>query len=187
MKGPERIETARLILRKPLLEDAEAVFSRCASDPEVTKYLAWPRHRSIEDTNVFLRFSDAEWERWPAGPYLIESRADRQLLGSAGLVFEAPTIATTGYVLARDAWGHGYATEALGAVVILARGLGILQLYALCHPGNPPSVRVLEKCGFIRDNVLVQHVFPNLGSAQPEDCLRYVRDFTYSRTDFERS
>jgi RimJ/RimL family protein N-acetyltransferase len=84
MKGPERIETARLLLRKPVLDDAEAVFSRYASDPEVTKYLAWPRHGSIEHTRLFLRFSDAEWERWPVGPYLIEFKDDLQLLGAQG-------------------------------------------------------------------------------------------------------
>src|SRR6266545_7718451 len=120
MKGPERIETARLLLRKPIFEDAEAVFSGYASIPEVTKYVGWPRHRSLEDTKSFLRYSAAEWERWPAGPYLIESRADQQLLGSTGLGFESPNVAATGYVLARDAWGHGYATEALSAIVTLA-------------------------------------------------------------------
>ena len=42
MKGPERFETSRLVLRKPTLADAEAVFIRYASDPEVTRYLGWP-------------------------------------------------------------------------------------------------------------------------------------------------
>jgi RimJ/RimL family protein N-acetyltransferase len=51
--------------------DAELIFRRYASDPEVTKFLGWPRHTSIEQTQAFLEFSDAEWEKWPAGPYLI--------------------------------------------------------------------------------------------------------------------
>ena len=54
MKGPERIETARLVLRKPTSADAEAVFHRYSSDPEVTKFLGWSRHRSVEQTRVFL-------------------------------------------------------------------------------------------------------------------------------------
>src|SRR5258708_3322743 len=106
MKGPERIETSRLVLRRPATADAWAVYTRYSSDAEVTKYLGWQRHLSIEQTKAFLAFSEAEWNRWPAGPYLIESRSERKLLGSTGLAFEAPTVAGTGYVLARDAWGQ---------------------------------------------------------------------------------
>jgi len=178
VKRLERIETTRLLLRKPAIEDAEAVFSRYASNPEVTKYLAWPRHGTVEHTRLFLRFSDAEWEKWPAGPYLIESRNDHRLLGSTGLGFETPTLASTGYVLARDAWGYGYATEALAAIVESARELGIQEVYALCHAAHSASARVLEKCGFVRESLLTRHLeFPNLGTGQPEDCLRYARHF----------
>jgi RimJ/RimL family protein N-acetyltransferase len=178
MTGPERIETARLVLRKPFSADADAVFSRYASDPEATKYLGWPRHLSVEDTRSFLAFSEAEWRRWPAGPYLIELRAGQQLLGSTGLAFETDTLASTGYVLARDAWGCGYATEALNALVDVAPRLGVGRLYALCHPGHRASARVLEKCGFALDGLLERHTrFPNLGSGEPEDCLRYSLRF----------
>lgn len=123
---------------------------------------------------MFLRFCVAEWERWPAGPYLIESKADHQVLGSTGLAFETPTLAATGYVLSRDSWGQGFATEALGAMVKLAGDLGIRQLSALCHPANAASARVLEKSGFIRESLSVRKAeFPNLRSGEPEDCLRY--------------
>jgi RimJ/RimL family protein N-acetyltransferase len=176
MKGPERIETARLLLRKPTPAEAESIFSRYASDPEVTRYLSWPTHSSIEQTKMFLTFSDAEWEQWPAGPYLIESKEGRQLLGGTGLAFETLTIATTGYVLARDAWGRGYATEALGAMVRLAHDLGTPQLVAQCHASHKASVRVLEKCGFLRESLMGRMVFPNMSTAQPEDCLRFVRN-----------
>jgi RimJ/RimL family protein N-acetyltransferase len=56
---------------------------------------------------AFLAFSEAEWNRWPAGPYLIECQGNRKLLGGTGLAFETPTVAATGYVIARNAWGHG--------------------------------------------------------------------------------
>ena len=107
----ERLETERLVLRRPCADDAAAIFARYAADPEVTRYLSWRRHHSIEDTDIFIAFSDSEWERWGTGPYLTFSRADGMLLGSTGLAFESTTVASTGYVFARDAWGHGYATE----------------------------------------------------------------------------
>jgi [ribosomal protein S5]-alanine N-acetyltransferase len=176
MKRPQEcIETTRLVLRKPTAADAEAVYTRYSSDIEVTKYVGWPRHQSIEQTKAFLAFSEAEWNRWPAGPHLIERQEDRKLLGGTGLAFETPTVAATGYVLARDAWGHGYATEALAAVVVVARNLGVQRLYALCHPNHPASIHVLEKCGFVLEDRLAGFAdFPNLGSGQREDCLRYV-------------
>ena len=72
----ERLETERLILRRPRYDDARAIFDRYASDGEVTHYLSWRRHHSIEDAEVFVSFSDSEWTRWGCGPYLAFSRAD---------------------------------------------------------------------------------------------------------------
>jgi [ribosomal protein S5]-alanine N-acetyltransferase len=177
MKGPERVETDRLVLRRPAMADAEAIFARYAGDREVTKYVGWPRHLSVEHSRAFLHFSESEWSQWPAGPYLIESRTDQRLLGSTGLGFESPSTASTGYVLAKDAWGYGYATEALTAIVSVARELKILNLYALCHPDHVASRRVLEKCGFRLEQRVQQFVeFPNLQPGIRADCLRYVRE-----------
>ena len=172
MKAPPRIETARLILLQPKASDAAGIFERYASDPDVTRFLSWPRHQSIADTEAFLRFSAQEWERWPAGPYLIRSR-DGELLGGTGLSFEAPHQAMTGYVLAKDAWGKGYATEALRAMIDIGRGIGVTRLYALCHPEHRASQRVLEKCGFARDGTR-QAEFPNLIPGVQQDVLCYA-------------
>jgi ribosomal-protein-alanine N-acetyltransferase len=98
-----RIETARLILRKPERADADAIFTRYSSDPEVTRLVGWPRHASIEATRAFLDHSEAAWAQWPAGPFAIESRENGCLLGGTGLGFESSNCAMTGYVLARDA------------------------------------------------------------------------------------
>lgn len=79
-------------------------------------------------------------------------------------------------MLARDAWGNGYATEALTVIVDIAKGLGVVRLYALCHPDHPASARVLEKCGFRLEQRLEQFAeFPNLNPGCREACLRYVR------------
>jgi RimJ/RimL family protein N-acetyltransferase len=162
-------------MRRPRRDDAEAILERYAGDAEVTRLLGWPRHVTLADTRAFLEFSESEWARWPAGPYLIESRGDGSLLGATGLSFETPYRAATGYVLARDAWGRGYATEALRAVVEIARGASVVRLYALCHPDNAASVRVLEKCGFTLEGTLLRHsVFPNLSGDRPEDVLSYA-------------
>jgi ribosomal-protein-alanine N-acetyltransferase len=178
VSGPERIETARLWLRRPRAGDAEAIFSRYAGDPRVTRYMGWPTHRSGEATRAFLDHCEAEWQRWKVGAYLIEARAGGALLGGTGLHLESPVRAATGYVFARDAWGMGYATEALRAVVELAARLGVLRLQALCHPDHAASQRVLEKGGFTREGVLRAHTaFPNLGSSRPSDVVCFARIF----------
>jgi ribosomal-protein-alanine N-acetyltransferase len=173
----ECIETARLVLLRPTTADAQAMFERYASDPAVTRYLAWPTHRSVDDTRLFVGFSDTEWDRSPAGPYLIRSKHHGGLLGATGLSFDAAGAATTGYVLAQDAWGQGYATEALRAMVDLARSLGLPALTAYCHPDHAPSMRVLEKCGFAReDRASIQIEFPNLTPGVRVTVARYVKE-----------
>jgi [ribosomal protein S5]-alanine N-acetyltransferase len=173
--APERLTTARLILRRPLCADAEAIFTRYSADPEVTQFLGWQRHNSIDDTRRFLDFSDEEWGRWHAGPYLIEHLEGPHLLGSTGIHFATPVRAMTGYVLAKDSWGFGYATEALGAIVRLGKELKVHELRALCHPSHVASQRVLEKCGFVCQAKRIEGTpFPNLGPALCADALCYV-------------
>lgn len=71
VKAPTTTETPRLILRRPEAGDIDAMFARYASDPVVTRYLGWATHHAVDETQAFLALSDAEWERWPAGPYLM--------------------------------------------------------------------------------------------------------------------
>jgi ribosomal-protein-alanine N-acetyltransferase len=178
MRAPERIETGRLLLRKPAMSDAEAIFSTYASDPEVTAYVGFPRHRDVAETRAFLEFSDLQWSKWPAGPYLILLRDSKVLIGSSGLTFETPLRAATGYVLGRRFWGHGYATEALVAMVKLASTSGVQRLYAICHHGHAASARVLEKGGFELEGTLRRYAeFPNLAPGTLCDCLCYSRIF----------
>jgi ribosomal-protein-alanine N-acetyltransferase len=174
--GPLQYETDRLRLVRPYPADADEVFARYASDPVVTKYLGWPRHRTVEDTRGFLAWSDQQWLRFPAGPYLIRARADDRLLGSTGFTFNDEGSAMIGYVLARDAWGLGFGTEALSGVIDIARTIGVHGLYAFCHPGHAASIRVLEKCRFVRDDSsVVTMTFPNLEGAVDIDVLCYRR------------
>jgi [ribosomal protein S5]-alanine N-acetyltransferase len=181
VKAPETIETERLLLRRPKRSDAQAVFHRYASDRDVTRYLSWPTHRSVADTLAFLAMSDDEWQRWPAGPYLVLRRDNGvagALVGSTGLFYKTPTRAITGYVFAKDAWGLGYATEALQAVVVLAQQTGVQRLEAICHAEHTPSAQVLEKCCFAREEVHREHfVFPNLKPQKKSDVFSYVRCF----------
>jgi ribosomal-protein-alanine N-acetyltransferase len=168
-----RIKTSRLLLRKPLVTDAKAIFTRYASDVEVTRYMGWPIHKTIEDTLAFIEFSDQEWRKWPAGPYLIELLSDGTVIGSTGLTFESHDRALTGYILAKDSWGCGYATEALQAMVSLSKELNVSYLYGLCHHENIAAKRVMEKCGFLLERDPYEFTeFPNLENGRKAYTLR---------------
>ncbi len=174
ISAPETLTTERLFIRRPQLDDAELLFTRYASDVSVTRYLGWARHERVEQTLEFLQFSNRKWEQDHVGPYLIFDEMDNRLLGGTGLECESAGLASTGYVLARDAWGSGYATEALHAIVEIARSLPISSVYALCHPEHMASARVLEKCGFSLEARLSKHIeFPNLELLGKSDVLRY--------------
>jgi len=178
--APDVIHTARLLLRKPVMADAQAIFTNYASNSDVTRFMAWPTHVSVEDTRGFLRLTQIDWQIHPASTYLIE--LDDNIIGSTGIHFGRPDTdnfsAETGYVFARSAWGKGYATEVLQAMVGLAASIHLQQLTAGCHPDNHASRHVLEKCGFVlAQEHGEQRVFPNAGS-NGVTALQYQRNIT---------
>lgn len=65
-----------------------------------------------------------------------------------------------GYVLARESWGIGYATEATGRLLAFGfNELGLHKISATCDPENRASVAVLAKNGMHREGVLGDHIY----------------------------
>jgi RimJ/RimL family protein N-acetyltransferase len=174
--GGGGIRTARLTLRAPVPEDARAIFETYASDPEVTRYMGWPRHQKVASTEWFVSFALHEWKTHGVGTHLIF--VGEQLIGSTGLHVDTTTRGevATGYVLGRAFWGRGYATEACRAMVELARRRGDLRVSAYCHADHVASARVLEKSGLFLEGIRPKHlVFPNYGPGL-EDVRLYALD-----------
>ena len=170
------ITTQRLQLRRPVLSDAQQILDSYASDTKVTRYLSWPRHTGLADTQAFIAFSDQEWETWQIGPLLVELIDSKKIIGSTGLSLETPYRASTGYVFGQDFWGQGFAAEALTAVMDIAHSMNLWRVSALCHWEHINSAKVLEKCAFTLEASLRRHtVFPNLHAGEPQDVLLYTR------------
>jgi RimJ/RimL family protein N-acetyltransferase len=170
---PLAIDTGRLRLRKPLAADARAIFAAYAQDPDVTRYLVWRPHASIDDTRAFIADCLERWGR-SAYPYVITSRSDGSVLG----MIEArlsESLASVGYVLAKRWWGHGFTTEAVRAVVAAAFAQPLIQrVEAACDVDNAASSRVLEKAGFrLERRAPAYLVHPNI-SGEPRDCFVYA-------------
>jgi RimJ/RimL family protein N-acetyltransferase len=175
MNLPEEILTERLSLRPSTEADAEAMFVRYAYDPLVCRYLSWTPHQSVNDTLQYLRQSAAAHSQATVDRYLIWSKESGELLGSVGGSVQDARV-QFGYCLARDAWGHGFATEAARAYVdAVMNDPSIWRIQAYCDIENRASAHVLEKIGLTYEGTLRRYlVMPNLGS-DPRDMLCYAR------------
>ncbi len=78
------LETERLLLRKMRLDDAEAMFVY-ASDPEVTRYVLFETHRSVEDSESFLRLALEGYEREDFGGWGVVLKDSGAFVGTCGL------------------------------------------------------------------------------------------------------
>ena len=117
--GTKRIETERLVLRRFTLEDADAMYRNWASDLEVTKFLMWPTHSSVEVTKEVLTDWVASYEKDDRYEWCITKKEDGEPIGSIGVVKVSDRIkmAEIGYCISRDCWHQGITSEAMKAVM----------------------------------------------------------------------
>ena len=160
-KGHPTLETDRLLLRKVTPEDAEAVFAY-ASDSEVTRYVAWDRHRSIEDSKVFLRYTLRKYESGGEPNWAIVYKGNQRFIGTCGFAgWEADHArAEIGYVSRREYWGRGLIPEAVRATIRFGfENMGLNRIEARCIAENTASARVMEKAGMLYEGTLRQREF----------------------------
>jgi RimJ/RimL family protein N-acetyltransferase len=170
---PLRFQTARLTLRRPTIDDAQAIFDEYAADPEVTKYLVFTTHREVETVRVFLREVTAAAKEGTRFPWAITLTGYDRPIGMAEMRVEGAR-AEIGYVLAKKHWGQGYMPEALRVLVDWAMAQAeIHRVWAFCDVDNRGSTRVLEKIGMQREGILRKwSVSPNINDV-PRDCYCY--------------
>ena len=172
LRPPDSFKTTRLTLRRLEPQDDELIFAAYAQDPEVTKYLTWRPHRTVADTKAFVEGRINAWDAGTEFVWTILLNGSR-LIGGIALRLQ-DCKADVGYVIARPHWGHGYAPEALGALVQWALAQpAIHRVWAVCDIDNPKSARVMEKVGMIREGILRRWVFHPQAGSEPRDCLCY--------------
>ncbi len=140
------IETERLLLRRPTEADVESP-PAWLSDPEVMDWLG-----GVEPAAEVVRQWLDQWERFPTGKFLVELKSDGALVGRVGAnYYDVQTWQRSpvgepelGWALAREQWGHGYATEAALAVREWLRARRVISLITAA---NLRSQRVAERLG----------------------------------------
>ena len=149
-KGTKRIETERLILRRLTTEDAEGMFNNWASDAEVTKYLTWPTHKSVEVTKSLLEKWVDDYQTNDYYQWCIELKEIGQPIGSISAVGIDESVGDIeiGYCIGRKFWNKGITTEAFKAVIdFFFNEVGANRISGVHDVNNPSSGRVMEKCG----------------------------------------
>jgi RimJ/RimL family protein N-acetyltransferase len=164
------LETKRLCLRAPRLEDAKTV-ATLANDRRIAENTARiPHPYKMSDAEGFI--TDANKAGGEA-VFLITLR-DETIVGACGVVLQEET-PELGYWLGLPFWGKGYATEALHAVIDYAfTDLEREALQAGARVTNPASRRVLEKCGFQWTGVGLYRI-NSIKSSAPIDRFRLER------------
>jgi [ribosomal protein S5]-alanine N-acetyltransferase len=168
------LDTPRLRLRTLREDDAAAVYAY-GRDPAVTRFVSWPRHRSLDDATTFLEYAATAVSSGREMQWALARRDDDTMIGTAGVRLQGHRV-ELGYVIAQPHWGRGYATEAATRIVQWAlENPAVVRVWAYCHVDNAASARVLEKAGMVREGRLSAWVvFPNL-SAAAGDCWCYAR------------
>lgn len=149
-KGTQVLETERLILRPFCLEDAEAMFGNWASDPEVTRFLTWPTHDSVDVSRWVLGQWCPQYQKPDYYHWAIVLKETNQPIGSIAVVEQDERIAMAhvGYALGRQWWRRGITTQAMRAVMdFLFDEVGVQRIEARHDPRNPHSGGVMIKCG----------------------------------------
>lgn len=165
--GTQRLETDRLILRRFVREDAAAMYQNWASDGEVTKYLMWPTHESIEVSKSITEewvnsYSDESYYQWAI---VLKDNGDEPI-GSIGVVEmnENTSMVHIGYSIGRTWWHKGITSEALKAVMdFLFDTVGVNRIESRHDPRNPYSGKVMEKCGMKYEGTLRSADYNNQG------------------------
>lgn len=144
------LETSRLRLRRFRSGDAP-VLAAYRSDPEVARYQSWTAPVSLQTAGCLVQeFADGDPGRPGWFQYAIELKADECLVGDVGVnLHDNRMQAELGFTLAPDRQGHGYAAEAVRAVLDDLFTRGLRRVSAECDARNARSARLLERVGFL--------------------------------------
>lgn len=184
-KGTVTLETERLLLRRFRETDAEAVFLNWASDDEVTKFLTWPTHRSVENSAGYIKFCLDSYKEADSYQWAIELKETGEIFGSISVVKidEDVDAVELGYAIGRRFWGNGYMAEAVKAVItFFFEEVGVNRIAARHDTNNPNSGKVMRKAGMQYEGTFRQCDRNNQGIV---DCAVYSilkGEYTVGRT-----
>lgn len=164
--GTREIATERLTLRRFEIEDAENMFYNWANDPEVTKYLTWPAHESVDTTETILKEWISKYDEKDFYQWAIELNDLEQPIGTISAIKTDERVESVeiGYCIGKRFWNNGYMTEALTAIIrFFINEVGAGRVWARHDTENPNSGKVMAAAGMDYDGTLRHAGFNNQG------------------------
>ena len=142
------VRTSRLALHAIDVAEAERIVARSAGPAD-----AWvddfPFEGDVGAVGGFLHATTADGEQRPFGYYRITRLADGRAIGGIGFKGQPDGgCVEIGYGLAPSARGHGYAAEAVTALLTVAADHGLSRVVADTTLDNIASQRTLIRAGF---------------------------------------
>lgn len=152
--GPVTLESRRVAVREWMLGDSDAVRAY-AHDSEVGRYIIRSPAELLAEPE--LAIAGAQESPRTEYAFAVVSRNSGAVIGSAEVYVDSVRHhrGEIGYLLSREVWGRGLATEV--ATLLLRFGFDDLRLHRLwasCDPANAASIRVLEKIGMQYEGLL---------------------------------
>ena len=165
--GTKIIETDRLILRPFKISDADAIYKNWASDKEVTKFLTWEPHKSVEVTKIILKdwvssYKSKNYYHWAI---TLKDNVDKPI-GAIGVVDyrEDIKMVHVGYCMGRKWWNKGITSEAFISIIdFLINEVKVNRIESRHDPNNPNSGKVMMKCGLKYEGTIREGDINNQG------------------------
>ena len=132
------------------------------ADQEVMRFIGLGETSTFDESRAHVEWMQRAWSKDGFGAFIVVRGADAATLGHVGLFAWDPTTwrpgirsdigddaeIELGWMLSRDAWGYGYASEAAAAARDWALSeLLPRRLISLIHPQNDRSTRLATKIG----------------------------------------
>lgn len=178
--GTKEIKTDRLILRRLTLEDAESAYNGWCTDKYVAKYVTWDVHKSIDETKELYKIWVQEYESLETYRWGVEVKETHELIGTIDVPskkFMKYGACEIGYVYKKSAWGNGYGTEALKAVIkYLFDEVDAETVYADYMLNNPASGKIMEKSGMKFEGILRSRIIDKDGNRNDLGYCSIIRE-----------
>ncbi len=172
-------ETERLILRKFKKSDAKDIFNNYSSKANVTKYLTWKPHKTLDDAkNYLLNFALASYDDPDTYRWAIVLKETNEVVGCIDVVrmIKERRKVELGWVLDDMLWGRGLMPEAAKVVLEYLIKEGFARIEGHHHIENEKSGRVMQKIGMQFEGILKKYSLDNDGKLVDMKMYAYVAE-----------
>jgi len=164
--GTKYMETEHLTLRPFQIDDDIYMYKNWANDDDVTRFLTWPTHSSVEVSRLVLSDWIPKYAKKNYYSWAIVLKSIKEPIGDISIVRQQDDIKMVhvGYCIGKYWWNQGFTSEALSALIdFFINEVGVNRIEARHDPRNPNSGKVMMKCGLKYEGTMRQADMNNQG------------------------